>query len=508
MRARFSDAGGYTLVEVLVAAMILVVGVLGVFLLLDGANAQSVANRTRVGGSNLARELTEDARSLDYDKLTPGALPAALAAFPNVGGSGSPLTVMRRGTTYTVQVSVCSFDDPKDGQSLTPPVNACDPAPTSVSSSDSNPDDYRRVKLTITWDRGPGARRLEQTALITNPSGGLGPRITQFDGPAGQVTGNVTTVNFPTTTTAGTAAVHWSSDGLNGSGDATGGPTTWGINWSLGNPATPLAILTSNAPPSQYDPATTVLDGVYTATAQAFDDRSIAGDSRVAVLSLNRSLPLTVSGVHGAFNGDVTNPSVYVTWTQNPEHDIVGYHVYRSPDAVLGDANDQLLDCQGTTLPTGVVCADNDPYQGGSLPRIVYYYVKAVDLSDIRFSTSTQRESEYPKTLAPGGLQTVLLPDRNLPPIGSKPAPPQGVQLDTAAFRSPTLTWTHPDLANIDYFWIYRDGCAQGKRYEQTAGNATSWLDTAPGSGHTYYVTAVSKVNGYESACSNGVTWP
>jgi hypothetical protein len=105
------------------------------------------------------------------------------------------------------------------------------------------------------------------------------------------------------------------------------------------------------------------------------------------------------------------------------------------------------------------------------------------------------------------GVQSVALPDRSAP-LAGRPAAPTGVQVDTAALRSPTLTWTHPDLTNVDFFWVYRDGCTPGKRYQQTAGNGTTWLDTAPNGGHTYYVTAVSKVNGYESDCSTGVTWP
>ena len=58
---KLSDERGYTLVELLVAAFVLVVGMAGAFALLNGAN-RTTTNNARMGGTNLARELLEDAR--------------------------------------------------------------------------------------------------------------------------------------------------------------------------------------------------------------------------------------------------------------------------------------------------------------------------------------------------------------------------------------------------------------------------------------------------------------
>ena len=95
-----SDERGYTLVELLVAAFVLVVGMAGAFALLNGANRSSVTNNARMGATNLAREVLEDARSIDYDLLAPGALTSALQA--KVGGSGTPWKISRRGIEYTL----------------------------------------------------------------------------------------------------------------------------------------------------------------------------------------------------------------------------------------------------------------------------------------------------------------------------------------------------------------------------------------------------------------------
>ena len=123
--------------------------------------------------------------------------------------------------------------------------------------------------------------------------------------------------------------MRWNSDGTpNGAGDATGGPTTWTTTWQLGPPAAGVDPVTSpsNWATTQYDAATTVLDGTYTAPRQAFNDLGIAGDSRAAVLPLNRSLPITVTGFEAGRNFNVSK--VEFRWNQNPELDIIGYEVY------------------------------------------------------------------------------------------------------------------------------------------------------------------------------------
>ena len=482
---KLSDERGYTLVELMVAAVVLVIGMAGAFTLLSGANKASTVNNARMGGTNLARELLEDARSVDYDTLTPGGITSALQAKAGVTGNPSPWIVTRRGIQFTAVANVCTFDDPKDNVAAVPPDNVCTPqapVPPSAGALDPEiqPDDFRRVTVTVSWDTGRGPQSVTQVSLINNPSGGLGPRITKFDPPvvvaggSGQLVAG-TTATFPTTTTTA-GSVRWNSDGTpNGSGDSTGGPTTWGTSWQLGPAALgrdPLNV--ANWATTQYTPATTVLDGTYTVTAQAFDDRGIAGDSRAAVLPLNRSEPITVTGFEAGRNFNISK--VEFQWNQNPELDIIGYRVYETgPDGQLGNGNDTLV-CStvgaGTTGCTGPMPAGNETYA-----------VVALDRTDITNTSSTPRESDYAQPQSISATE----PDR-----------PTSLLVQPDATGKPQLTWSHPDPSAVRYFRIYRDSCCTpADRYDVTStsgvpSNVTDYTDPAAPSGtHRYWVTAV-----------------
>ncbi len=490
-----SDERGYTLVELLVAVMVLVIGMLGAFTLLDGANRTTVTNNARAGATNLGREILEDARSVDYDTLTPAAILPTLRAKQGDTATTLPWTVNRRGITYTVTTDVCTFDDPKDNVAAAPPVNVCTPqAPVPATAGtlapDNQPDDFRRATVTLTWDTGGGAKTLSLVSLINNPAGGLGPRITLFTAPpdnVGQLT-SATAATFPTTTTSA-GAVHWNSDGApNGAGDSTGGATSWTTTWPLGSPAAGINPPVSGTWPAQYTGAT-VLDGSYTVTAQAFDTLGIAGDARVAVLPLNRSLPLTVAGFEAGRNS--FQGSVDFRWDPNPERDIIGYRVYNAgPDNTLGNGNDSLV-CSTPSVST-TSCSDLSPQSG--TPS---YFVVALDRTDLIASSSAPRESQYARVVA-------------VPSVApAAPAPPLLLTgTADASTGNPSLSWTHPNAAGVRFFRIYRDNCCSvANRYDATSSNALSWTDTNPGTtNRQYWLTAVGPTLN-ESVPSNRFDW-
>src|SRR5689334_13157248 len=93
---------GFTLVEVMIAATVLVIGMLSTFKLVDSANTTTSLNGARTGAMGLAREIVEYARGTDYDKLTPTLVESALRQRPSLtGNTGEPWVIRRRGVNYT-----------------------------------------------------------------------------------------------------------------------------------------------------------------------------------------------------------------------------------------------------------------------------------------------------------------------------------------------------------------------------------------------------------------------
>jgi prepilin-type N-terminal cleavage/methylation domain-containing protein len=118
LRTRIADERGLTLVEVMVAMVILVSGVLGMLILVQGSMSSTSRTTAREQGTNLARDLVERSRQASYTSVTvDNAGPVLAATLPasEIGGSGSTFQVTRRGVTYTVTVSACAVDDPTDG---------------------------------------------------------------------------------------------------------------------------------------------------------------------------------------------------------------------------------------------------------------------------------------------------------------------------------------------------------------------------------------------------------
>ncbi len=110
---------GFTIIEVMVAMVILLVGVLGTLTIIQGSLASTSRTNAREQGTNLARDLVERTRQAAYANITMDLAPATLrATLPpsEVGAlSGSTFNVRRRSVDYTVTVFACSIDDPSDG---------------------------------------------------------------------------------------------------------------------------------------------------------------------------------------------------------------------------------------------------------------------------------------------------------------------------------------------------------------------------------------------------------
>lgn len=444
--------------ELLTAMFILLVGVLGTVALIDGANATTSVTKGREGGTNLVREVVENARSTDYDKVTTAALATELQSKPALADASGDAgwQVVRRNVKYTLTANACVFDDGKDGGGPHDAAVTYCSGSTAAGTADSNPDDYRRVVITAEWGPATARRQVAQTSILTNPSGGLGPRIiclktANCANPSSIITNfAATTVGFEVQS-ASADAVRWSVDDNGQNGDASGGPTSWTFAWSIGSHGTYQCGV---AP-------TWTVDGDYLVNAQAFDARGIPGDLRTEPVSLDRAAPGPPCGLAGGRNGSIVD----LQWLKNPERDIAGYRVFRV--AIAGESSDP----QVCALTSKTSCYDTNPPPPGQADP-VFYYVKAYDSS--RNSSS----------------QVLSIDQQG----NTKPDPPATLTV-TVVDGQAVLSWdaaTDPD-GSVLFYRIYRDGTALSDRYDAT-GDAVqlSFTDAkATSLEHDYYVTAV-----------------
>lgn len=237
---------GLTIIEVMIAMVILLVGLLGTLALVEGGLSSTSRTTAREQGTNLARDLVERSRQAEYKDVTlddaPATLRSKLLANLPAADSVSALSgtgnrtfhVTRRNVDYTVKVFACSIDDPTDGAgqgnakfceappappppgtpppepqpapainvlgigvsaggtllgtvcnalgtnaallsaltsvvSAVAPLSVCPAVPAGTIAFDSQPEDLRRVRVDVSWNRG-GAGSVAQTTLLTNPS--------------------------------------------------------------------------------------------------------------------------------------------------------------------------------------------------------------------------------------------------------------------------------------------------------------------------------------------------
>jgi prepilin-type N-terminal cleavage/methylation domain-containing protein len=512
VRRSLSRQDGFTLVEVMVASVITLVGMVGTATMVDHAASGSTSTRAREGAVNLQRELVEAARSVPYEALAGTGLVARVQVKPALGdgGLGAGWTIRRRGVTYTVSMGACAVDDPRDGVGshqagvfcasgangttaqecrdllgvsgliqgslgavtagvavgdcgLDVDLDGAVDGLVSLSATvcggtcgggptDTAPADYKRVVVLVRWDRGDGSRWSLQSTTLPNPGLSGAPSVTSLTDFPAEVTAG-TSLSFSAATSTKASAVTWAVDGTQ-HGTAAGADASWSFSW-------PLGTVASGSKPN----ADEVLDGSYVIGAKAFDAYGQFGFSRSTTVVVNRRVPYPVQQLVGGRNGS----AVDFEWAPPQERDIVGYRVYRQP--TLGAP---VLACTSTG-DTG--CRDTAPPGGLAL----VYYAVALDADP----QGTVREGQ------PSSSATVTTGNR-------APNPPANLTATTSG-GAPVLSWTAPAVADpdlgdaIDHYVIYRDGTAYADRYDRTpTGTDLTFTDTrANGTQHTYSVAAI-----------------
>jgi hypothetical protein len=465
----------------MVAALVLMVGVLGTFVMIDGANRATRDNNARASATALTREILEQARTVDYEKVTAGTLLTELRNKPELGGTvaNGVWKLNRKSVEFAITSTICTFDDPIDGLGVPGPANPCPAGNTqgTTGTTDSNPDDFRRVSLAVQWTRGTKVNTIQQTSQINNPGGGIGPRILTFPNPFGTSQTTTGTSIALSATTTSTHLLTWSADDGRpaGRGTLTGPRTAWTWNWPIGTAGT-------GTPRVDW-----VVDGAYTIDAQPFDSRGVPGEARVATVLLNRIAPLAPASVRGGRSGGGSGSSnlVEMDWPQNIERDVIGYRVRRVfPDA----APVPICPPSNTAVIASLECADSSPPSGS-----LRYEVVAVDRTDLAVSNSTPREGTA-RTLSVGSSAGYRLDRPTITAVGTVNGKPE-------------LTIAPPADSNggadVLFYRIYRDGT----RYDRTAGNGSVYHDPAPRfATHEYRVSAVH-TSYNEGKLSDPRTW-
>ena len=352
-RVLLTRESGLSLVEMMVAAVLLVTGVLGTFALIDISNRNNSNSGTREGATNIAREILEASQGTPYTKIgSADWIKPRLATMSDGSGSvSSPnaytndTTVARRAMTYSVSVSWCSVDDSRDGHGVhDASIRWCADSPTT-GVGDPQGEDFKRVSVRVGWTVNGKQEVLDQLATFSASGAAIGPSIGALSITSPTVSNPSAPVITATPsnglvtfrgTSVGAADMRFSVNGAEQqSGSSSAGNGAWNFNWNISS----------------------LKDGVYTIGAVAIDALGTRGEPRTMQVTLNRGAPAPISNLAGGYNYVTVNGQKKLvlegTWDANTEGNIIGYEVLRGTTVVCP-----------TSLETS--CADLNPNLSGA----------------------------------------------------------------------------------------------------------------------------------------------
>jgi hypothetical protein len=462
-------------VETLVAAVVLVIG-LGTLLGLVNGSLKATANpRAREGATNLARQILEDARTIPYGQISPSAIVGELQAMNGLADSSSAAgwQVMQRGITYTVSVSDCSIDDPKDGygvheNKITKENPFCaDSSTEGTATEDPQPEDLKRITVDVTWSaigRSPDVHQVE-TLTAAGEAPGLSASGLHVELPTGyEVSTPViatepvsNSLTFAVTAPSSTAAMRWSLEGAVQTPEPVlkSGTTTWNFTWPIPQPGVP--------------------DGTYQVSAQAIDRTGVLGPPVSMSVTLIRGLPAAVSGLKGGFNeinvAGSPKQVVELQWKANNERNVIGYRIY-NPRGELACPESAAVLSTALSCIDGLNAAKPAPSPNGSASERTY--------------TAYPLYREAKGEVAQGPAATFTIAGNPLP---APPSVPRNLNAHKNADGSVTLTWEAPATGPVSFYRIYRESNNYTSRYDVSA--STTYTDTDATVAHNYWVTAV-----------------
>jgi prepilin-type N-terminal cleavage/methylation domain-containing protein len=184
--ARSED--GFTLVEVMVAMLLLLVGLFGVLNMLDQGNESTSRTLTRDAAVGLARDVVERAATTSPAVLTPATIAEALRKGVDPDGSRGTTTTgadgswtLRGRTTFRVKATVCSLARPGNGVPVvdasfctagTPPTGPIVTGPNGCSARlEDDPTIGVQVRLLVAANLCAGGALAGTVCQLLGPAG-------------------------------------------------------------------------------------------------------------------------------------------------------------------------------------------------------------------------------------------------------------------------------------------------------------------------------------------------
>lgn len=473
------DETAFTLVEVLVAMVILVVGLLALLTMLDTAERASATTRAREGATNLARQILEDARTIPYAQIIPTSIESQLRAMNGLADASTTTgwQIERRGFLYTVTAEECAIDNPKDGLAQTHGSTFCAGQEEwkEGDTIDTEPEDLKRITAKVSWTFQKHTDTVEQVSTLTAAGQAIGLIATQLEltspftstepviGTAYALTRALT---FSVSVPEGTSAIDWSLDGSKQEEiGLSSKATSASFSWTIDDEADKIYVS----------------DGTYQVSAQAIDSTGVIGPPISISVRLIRGTPAAPSELVGGFNtvyknGLEATEVAELQWKANSERNVIGYRVY-------GPAKELICPESSETLSTTTSCTDF--HLANEKPSEHKYSVAAL------YRNATEEVKE-----GPAAEITIKRTE------STAPNSPTNLTATKNANGSVTLTWDAPTSgASPSFYRIYRGSKEYASRYAVTLASeckvestltVCSFTDTAAEGVHEYWVTTTS----------------
>jgi hypothetical protein len=444
---------------------------------------------------------------------------------PNSSVSGSTLVVTRylspstapTGVTFNVTFTACSLDSPSDGYGdhNSAPLSGgswCSDVAANAST-DSNPDDYKRISVTVT----PTSRTtptVQQTILVyQRPVNG--PAVSCLSTTSSCPGTNVTvtsgsSLNFNVTTTAIASRIQWL---VNGNPPASAQIGGGGVDPYA--PSSTSSSFTWKYPTTTVNGSTYTIDGTYTITAVAYDADGNSGTRSTVQVTVNQHTVLPPTSVTAGWNDLMQG--VDIQWLPSVDQDVLYYTAYHTWNGVTT----QVASC-GTV--SGTSCTDTSALLNAQNPPIPALRPTCTNPPQSYTTANTYYVLGWDKDPNTGSARssTFSYATSNANLCNHQPNAPTGLTA-SASGSTLRLSWTAPSPGDPDagdsiqswriYRWASTGSMTDpGSRYQLIGTSAsspvTSYTDTSPDPGgvtQSYCVTSVdTRLD--ESSCSNTVT--